>query len=134
MMTSIRAAGAAMSFMSGKSTGCDMLYQLSKWALEARTVVAQILHTGRIDILMACVVGLCGGAQVQPRLDHAAVAQRLDNARTEITPPLGATTYGLDRQRLVDQPGGENRSLARSLAQLPGVTLRPDGEVRVRAQ
>jgi hypothetical protein len=49
-------------------------------------------------------------------------------------PPLGATTYTLDRRRLVDQPGDENRTLAQSLEQLPGVTLAPNGQLRVRGQ
>jgi hypothetical protein len=55
-------------------------------------------------------------------------------ARAEITPPLGATTYPLDQRRLLDQPGDENRSLAGSLTQLPGVSLGPNGQVHVRGQ
>ena len=72
-----------------------------------------------------------------PGSDHAGVAgiaAELDQARTEITPPLGATTYTLDSSRLRDQPGDENRSLAQSLGQLPGVTLGPNGQIRVRGQ
>jgi hypothetical protein len=42
--------------------------------------------------------------------------------------------YTLDSRRLLDQPGDENRSLAQSLRQLPGVTLGPSGELRVRGQ
>jgi hypothetical protein len=61
-------------------------------------------------------------------------AARLDQAREEIAPPLGATTYTLDSRRLLDQPGDENRSLPQSLRQLPGVTLGPSGELRVRGQ
>jgi hypothetical protein len=49
-------------------------------------------------------------------------------------PPLGATTYTLDSSRLRDQPGDENVSLGQSLQQLPGVSLGPNGEVRVRGQ
>ena len=66
--------------------------------------------------------------------DTAGVAAALDRARAEIMPPLGATTYTLDSSRLQDQPGDENRSLAQSLQQLPGVSLGPNGEVRVRGQ
>jgi hypothetical protein len=85
-------------------------------------------------MLIAIVVVLGGCTEEQPQLDYLAISQRLDSAQAEIMPPLGATTYELDRQRLVDQPGGENRSLAGSLVQLPGVTLGPDGQVRVRGQ
>lgn len=52
--------------------------------------------------------------------DYARVAAALHQARAEIAPPLGATTYTLDSRRLLDQPGDENRSLAQSLGQLPG--------------
>ncbi len=84
-------------------------------------------------ILIAIIV--LGGCPAQrPQPDYAAVSQHLDSARAEITPPLGVTTYELDHRRLVDQPGGENRSLAGSLAQLPGVTIAPDGQVSVRGQ
>ena len=64
--------------------------------------------------------------------DSAEVAAKLDRARAEIAPPLGATTYTLDSQRLLEQPGDENRSLAQSLGQLPGVALGPNGQLRVR--
>ena len=54
-----------------------------------------------------------------PGPDYAGSAARLDQAREEIAPPLGATTYTLDSRRLFDQPGDENRSLPQSLRQLP---------------
>ena len=69
-----------------------------------------------------------------PGSDYAGVAAGLDQARSEIAPSLGATTYTLDSRRLVDQPGDENRSLAQSFGQLPGVTLGPNGQLRVRGQ
>ena len=87
----------------------------------------------RVCVLIAVTVP--GGCAAQrPQLDYAAVSRRLDSVRAGITPPLGATTYELGRQRLVDQPGGENRSLAGSLAQLPGVTIAPGGQVGVRGR
>jgi hypothetical protein len=46
-----------------------------------------------------------------PGPDYAGPAARLDQAREEIAPPLGATTYTLDSGGLLDQPGDENRSL-----------------------
>jgi hypothetical protein len=69
-----------------------------------------------------------------PRSDYSGAAAGLDRARAEIAPPLGATTYTLDSGRLLDQPGDENRSLSQSLGQLPGVTLGPNGQLRVRGQ
>jgi hypothetical protein len=85
-------------------------------------------------ITVCAAVALAACAAQQPAPDYAAAAARLDQARAEIAPPLGATTYNLDRSRLVDQPGDENRTLAQSLEQLPGVTLGPNGQLRVRGQ
>jgi hypothetical protein len=78
------------------------------------------------------VLGAC--ASQQPAVDHATIAGQLDRAGAEITPPLGATTYMPNHQRLVDQPGDGNRSLAATLTQLPGIALAPHGQVDVRGQ
>jgi hypothetical protein len=64
-----------------------------------------------IVLCAAAALGACAAAPPAP--DYAAAAARLDQARAEIAPPLGATTYTLDRRRLIDQPGDENRTLAR---------------------
>jgi hypothetical protein len=85
-------------------------------------------------ISVCATAALAACAAQQPAPDYAAIAGRLDQARAEISPPLGATTYTLDHRSLVDQPGDENRSLAQSLRQLPGVTLEPNGQVHVRGQ
>jgi len=92
------------------------------------------LDNMRQAIMVCATVALAACAAAQPAPDYAAIAARLDRARAEIAPPLGATTYTLDRRRLLDQPGDENRTLVQSLEQLPGVTLAPSGQVRVRGQ
>jgi hypothetical protein len=102
-------------------------------ALDLSTVRLQVDSMGRL-ILMCATVALAACGAAQPAPDYAATAGRLDQARAEIAPSLGATTYTLDSRRLLDQPGGENRSLAGSLVQLPGVTLGPNGQVHVRGQ
>jgi hypothetical protein len=64
-----------------------------------------------IRVILVCAtaaLAACAGQQAAP--DYAASADRLDRGRAKIAPPLGATTYTLDRSRLLDQPGGENRS------------------------
>ena len=86
-------------------------------------------------VIMVCATAaLAACAAEHPAPDYAAATERLDQARAEIASPLGATTYTLDRRRLLDQLGDENRTLAQSLEQLPGVTFGPNGEVRVRGQ
>jgi hypothetical protein len=84
--------------------------------------------------MVCATLALAACATEQPTPDYTAAATRLDEARDEIAPPLGATVYSLDHRRLLDQPGGEGRTLAQSLEQLPGVTLGPNGQVRVRGQ
>ena len=85
-------------------------------------------------VALIATLALAGCAAQRPTPDYAAANQQLDSARAGITPPLGATTYELDRRRLLDQPGGENQPLAQSLARLPGVTLSAGGQVRIRGQ
>jgi len=87
------------------------------------------------QVIVACATAAFAAcAAEQPAPDYAAAAARLDQARAEIAPPLGATTYTLDHRRLLDQPGDENRTLSQSLEQLPGVTVGPNGQVLVRGQ
>jgi hypothetical protein len=88
-------------------------------------------------LILLCAMTLlapaaCAGQKPAP--DYSAIARQLDRARAQIAPPLGATTYTLDRRRLLDQPGGDNVSLGTSLLQLPGVSLGPNGEISVRNQ
>ena len=105
------------------------------------TAGAIVISGGRPQIdSMRRVIMVCATAAVascaaeQPAPDYAAAAARLDEARAEIAPPLGATTYTLDHRRLVDQPGDENRTLGQALQQRPGVSLGPNGQLRVRGQ
>ena len=84
-------------------------------------------------ITIVCTTAALAGC-TPPASDYAGVATELDQAREEIAPPLGATVYTLDSSSLRDQPGDENRSLAQSLRQLPGVALGPNGQLSVRGQ
>lgn len=99
--------------------------------LKSVTASLKLIAMSRIMIVCAAAA-LVACAARDP--NYASVAADLDRARAEIMPPLGATTYTLDSQRLLDQPGDENRSLAQSLQQLPGVSLGPNGQLRVRGQ
>ena len=74
------------------------------------------------------------GCAGQGPAHYDTVNKRLDQGRASIFAPLGATTFTLSRQDLLDRPGGDNRALASALATLPGVTTGPGGQVRVRGQ
>ena len=84
--------------------------------------------------MVCATAALAACAAQQPAPDYAAAAARLDQAREDIAPPLGATIYTLNGRQLLDQPGDENRSLAQTLRQLPGVAIGPNGQIHVRDQ
>lgn len=92
-------------------------------------------HRGgaRVPTVLLCVLLLTACSSAPPAPDTA-TAERLNAARANITPPLGATVYTLDQERLQSQPGGENRPFTSTLTQLPGVTRGPNGQVFVRGQ
>ena len=59
-----------------------------------------------ILVYAAAAFAACAAQQTAP--DYAATAGRLDQERADIASPLGATTYTLNRSRLLDLQGGEN--------------------------
>ena len=87
---------------------------------------------GRTCLLVT--LAAMGGCAGQGPAHYDMVNERLDQGRTGLFAPLGATTYTLNRQDLLDRPGGDNQTVAGALARLPGVTAGPGGQVRVRGQ
>ena len=93
---------------------------------------------------MRLVISVCATAALaactveQPTPDYAAAAGRLDRERADIARPLGATTYTLDRSRLLDQPGGRTvpcpKRLNSFLASHSGRTVRSTCAVSRREQ
>ena len=67
-----------------------------------------------------------------PTDDIIVTAKRLDEARDAILPSLGASKYTFDRQSIVDQPQGQDRSLVQLLEQAPGVAQDSYGAIHVR--
>src|ERR1700736_6379718 len=65
-------------------------------------------------------------------LDLDVIARRLDTARTEIQPRLGATVYDFGRQAIETQPQGDNQPLNQLLLQAPGVAQDSFGQLHVR--
>lgn len=75
----------------------------------------------------------------QPATTVVVTGRKLDVARTQINPALGATVYSLGNDAIDDRPGGETSSMAVMLAQTPGVassgdalTIRGSKDVQVR--
>jgi len=77
--------------------------------------------------------------KAQPATTVVVTGRKLDVARTQINPALGATVYSLGNDAIDDRPGGETSSMAVMLAQTPGVassgdalTIRGSKDVQVR--
>ena len=75
----------------------------------------------------------------QPTTNVVITGRKLDVARTQINPELGATVYSLGNDAIEDRPGGETSSMAVMLTQTPGVvfsgdrlTIRGSKDVQVR--
>lgn len=77
--------------------------------------------------------------KAQPATKVVITGRKLDVARTQINPELGATVYSLGNDAIEDRPGGETSSMAVMLTQTPGVvfsgdvlTIRGSKDVQVR--
>ena len=66
--------------------------------------------------------------------DLSVVAQRLDIARQQIQPSLGATRYDFTPQALQAVPQGENAPLNQVLLQAPGVAQDSFGQIHLRGE
>ncbi len=67
-------------------------------------------------------------------MDLDVIARRLDIARQQIQPSLGATTYQFNPQALETIPQGENAPMNQVLLQAPGVAQDSFGQVHLRGE
>jgi hypothetical protein len=65
-------------------------------------------------------------------MDLDVIAKRLDMARQQIQPSLGASVYNFSPQALQTIPQGENAPLNQVLLQAPGVAQDSFGQIHVR--
>ena len=68
----------------------------------------------------------------KPVTELLVTAKRLDAARANIEPTLGASTYTIANEAVESRPGGESMSIGRVLLQAPGVLQDGSGQLRVR--
>ncbi|CAN5177734.1 TonB-dependent receptor [soil metagenome] len=73
-----------------------------------------------------------GDADPSQGADITVSARRLDDARNDILPALGASEFNFDRTVLNNQVGGADRNLTKVLLQAPGVTQDSYGSIHVR--
>lgn len=89
----------------------------------------------RHAVLPIALLALPARAQ-QPTIlpDTVVSAQRLDAARQNLSPALGASATTLDRPTIESLPGGADASVNALLLQTPGVALDGFGELRIRGE
>ena len=74
--------------------------------------------------------GTAGTSLVLP--DVEVVSQKLDQARSQLQPNLGATSYSFSRGTIETLPQGDNAPLNQTLLQAPGVAQDSFGQIHVR--
>jgi outer membrane cobalamin receptor len=70
--------------------------------------------------------------RAKPETDIIVTARRLDVARANVEPSLGASSYTLTNDTLENRPGGETTKLGQVLLQVPGVAQDGSGKLSVR--
>jgi hypothetical protein len=68
----------------------------------------------------------------KPVTEITITARRLDAARANIEPSLGAATYALSNDAVESRPSGETTTISQILLQVPGVAQDGSGKLRVR--
>jgi outer membrane receptor protein involved in Fe transport len=95
-----------------------------------------------LSVALVAVIG-AGPAQAQdadgdgdeptkPVTELVVTARRLDAARANVDPALGASTYSVTNETVEARPGNEAISVAKVLLQFPGVQADGTGQLRVR--
>jgi hypothetical protein len=119
---------------------------LSKGVSEGGTFMARwsraqsMVITAAVGLATMPAQAQTGGAEPPPpatptpQEEITITAQRLNQARDNIEPDLGATTYNFTQQTIESQPQGENAPLNEVLLQAPGVTQdnQANGAIHVR--
>ena len=108
------------------------------------TLRQALLVTSSLGVLCATAAyGADPAIRLSPGADDAAgtvftlpdiniVAQRLDQARSQLQPALGATAYQFSRTSIETLPQGDNAPLNQTLLQAPGVAQDSFGQIHVR--
>ena len=68
----------------------------------------------------------------KPVTEVTITARRLDAARANIEPSLGASTYALTNDAVESRPSGETTTISQILLQAPGVAQDGSGRLRIR--
>ena len=107
------------------TSGPDGAYRFTGVALGVYSVVAEQEGFETATAVVSLEAGAGASADLtlasKQALDLGVVAKRLDAARLDIQPRIGASTYTLTDKSIEAQPGGDNNPLNQVLLQAPGV-------------
>lgn len=107
--------------------------QLSKVRSVSLAIAAVVLPlAGFAGAARAQAVDPDGDDPTKPVTELVVTARRLDAARSNVDPALGATTYSLSSEAIESRPGNESVSLSKVLQQFPGVQGDGSGQLRMR--
>lgn len=95
-------------------------------------LVAALLYSSLAGSAQAQLVDDDDDDRAKPVTEIVVTARRLDAARSNVDPALGATTYSLTAEAIESRPGNESVSLSKVLQQFPGVQADGSGQLRVR--
>jgi outer membrane receptor protein involved in Fe transport len=98
-----------------------------------------LLHASAAAALLALAPGLAQAADAadatagtKTAAEVVVTARRLDAAREQIEPSLGASTYTIPKALITALPGGANARLSQVVLQTPGVAQDSFGQLHIR--
>jgi outer membrane receptor protein involved in Fe transport len=91
-----------------------------------------LVHNFRLSLVTGAIASVAGAAFAQSSApadvpagaaqeEIVVTAKRLDTARINIEPQIGASTYTITQQTIDAQPGGDNNAMNQVILQAPGV-------------
>jgi len=94
--------------------------------------IAAFLSTSLLALTASTVTAQAADSNDTPTPEIVVTATRLDTARESIKPALGASTYTLTNQAILNLPGGDNQPINDIILQMPGVSQDQFGQFHVR--
>jgi outer membrane receptor protein involved in Fe transport len=115
-----------------------------KGVLAARFFAGWLAACSGLALMLAAPAAFAQAAPPPPKKDQppagstvseiVVTAHRLDAARAEIQPQVGASVYVVGAQAIQAMPGGDNAQLSQVVLQSPGVAQDSFGQLHVRGE
>lgn len=120
----------------------DFGLQARRLGVRSNRLASELMPRVLSFSLAAGLMAVCSPALAQdadddegpgrPETEITITARRLDSARENINPALGASVYTLTNDSVEGRPSGETTTIASILLQAPGIALDASGQIRLR--